>query len=100
MNIFKNAQVYLQYNKQNKEFFVTSLKKLKKDSNQELHEVLFITKKRLSKVIHSAYDYITQPCINPLFVNSINNLPKQTFICIIDNYQTFFGKIKLLSEQL
>lgn len=98
LNIFKNAQVYLQYDKQKHELFVSSLKKLKKDPNPQLHEVLFITKKRLSKVIHSMYDYITQPCINPLFTNNLNNLPKQTFICIINNYQTFFGKIKLLSE--
>ena len=100
LNIFKNAQVYLQYNKETKEFMVTSLKKLKKDPDHEMHEVLFITKKRLSKVIHSAYDYFTQPCINPLFTNNVNNLPKQTFICIINNYQTFFSKIKLLSQQL
>lgn len=90
----------MQYNQNTNEFYVTSLKKLKKDPNQEMHEVLFITKKRLSKVIHSAYDYITQPCINPLFTNNVYNLPKQTFICIINNYQTFFGKIKLLSQTI
>ena len=88
----------MQYDKITNEFYVTSLKKLKKDPDHEMHEVLFITKKRLSKVIHSAYDYITQPCINPLFTNNVHNLPKQTFICIINNYQTFFRKIKLLSQ--
>ncbi|MBO6072354.1 hypothetical protein J6P59_01670 [bacterium] len=94
-----HSKIFLYFDHEKDKFQVIPHKLLNIKTKEGINLILFFSQAKLHKIMNNYYKFSFDFTINPFEQKTVEQLPKQTYLCSIKNFTHFFKKVSNIANE-